>query len=242
MKDAKGNRRDYLASLMKNVIERTPAYAGAQITPAPGNALKIKLTKSVTDLQRFKSLPHSSRHLLLKDSDQVYPIDQMAEDASSDLLAQSHSRSGNWSVRFRKGDKNEKDVFVEVWSGTCSQGLKSTLKVTEKMGKVYNDVVFGGIAWSQDESKICFIGEIPEPAAFKSHWEPKKPEEEKKDGAEEEKKEEEKKEEKKEEEKKEEHFQDEKFLLNRDFGEMLVDKKCPGIFVFDLEKNTINQV
>ena len=104
------------------------------------------------------------------------------------------------------------------------------------MTKIYNDVVFGGIAWSHDESKICFIGEIPEPAAYKNPWENKKPEEEKK---EEEKKEEEKKEQekKKEEEKKEEHFQDEKFLMNRDFGEMLVDKKSPAIFVFDLEKN-----
>ena len=118
------------------------------------------------------------------------------------------------------------------------------------MSKLYNDVVFGGISWSQDEKKICFVGEVPEPAAYKSFWEPKKPEEEKKEAAsgsaqEEEKKEEEKKGEddkKKEEEKKEEHFQDEKFLLNRDFGEMLVDKKSPGIFIFDLEKNTINQV
>ena len=86
-------------------------------------------------------------------------------------------------------------------------------------------MVFGGIAWAHDESKICFIGEIPEPAAYKNPWENKKPEEEKKE------------EEKKEEEKKEEHFQDEKFLMNRDFGEMLVDKKSPAIFVFDLEKN-----
>ena len=44
--EAKGNRREYLASLMKNITERTPAYSGAQVTKAPGNALKIKLTKS----------------------------------------------------------------------------------------------------------------------------------------------------------------------------------------------------
>lgn len=65
------------------------------------------------------------------------------------------------------------------------------------MTKVYNDVVFGGIAWSEDETKICFVGEKPEPASYKNPWEPKKPEtaktEEKKDAsaaAEEEKKEE----------------------------------------------------
>ena len=104
------------------------------------------------------------------------------------------------------------------------------------MAKIYNDVVFGGISWSQDESKICFIGEVPEPTAYQNPWEPKKHEEEKKISGEERKTEELKKEE----DKKEEHFQDEKFLLNRDFGEMLVGKKVPAIFVFDLNRNTIN--
>ena len=70
------------------------------------------------------------------------------------------------------------------------------------MSKIYNDVVFGGVSWSSDESRICFIGEKPEPASYKSPWELKKKESEEEEkkaaGAEEEKK--------KEEEKKEEHF------------------------------------
>ena len=161
------------------------------------------------------------------------------EPLTGELLAKTTSRSGDWSVRFRKGDKNEKDVFIEVWTCNSSQALRSTLKVNEKMAKVYNDVVFGGIAWSADESKICFVGEKPEPASYKSYWDAKKPtpeEEEKKEVASDADK-------KKEEEKKqEEHWQDEKFLLNRDFGEMMVDKKNPAIFIFDLQKNTLNQV
>jgi len=36
--------------------------------------------------------------------------------------------------------------------------MKSSLK-TDKISKIYNDVVFGGISWAHDESKICFIGE-----------------------------------------------------------------------------------
>ena len=148
------------------------------------------------------------------------------------------------SIRYRKGEKNEKDVYIEVWASSRSMAHRSVLKVTDKMTKVYNDTVFGGISWSKDESKICFVGETPEPATYKSHWEPAKKEEDKKDdasaAAEEEKKD--SKEKPKEEEKKEEFFQDSKFLLNRDFGEMLVDKKNPAIFVFDLEKNTLNQV
>ena len=126
------------------------------------------------------------------------------------MLAQSTAKSGNVSVRFRKGEKNEKDVFIEVWRNSSSQALRTTLKVTDKMTKVYNDSVFGGISWSHDESKICFIGEVPEPAAFKNPWEPvaaaKKPEadaeEEKKEGE----GEGEEKKKKEEEEKKEEHF------------------------------------
>lgn len=75
LKEAKGNRKEYIASLMKNITERTPAYSGAQITRAAGNALKIKLTKSQTDLSRFQSLTYSSRHLYLKDSNTVIPVD-----------------------------------------------------------------------------------------------------------------------------------------------------------------------
>lgn len=166
----------------------------------------------------------------------------MSQDASNgSLLAQSVSKSGNLSVRFRKGEKNDKDVFIEVWVTSRSQAHRSVLKVTDKMTKVYNDSVFGGICWSKDESKICFVGEMPEPASYKNHWEPKKEEEKKNESAqEEEKKDSDKK--PAEEEKKEEFFQDSKFLLNRDFGEMLVDKKNPAIFIFDLEKNTLNQL
>ena len=207
LQEAKGNRRDYVASLMKNVFGRSAAYGGAKIGLAPGNALKIKLTKSQTDLQRFKTLSYSSRYLYLKNEEaggSVYPLDQMAEDNESSLLAESTSRSGNLCVRLRKGDKNEKDVFIEVWTSNSSQALRQTLKVTDKMSKIYNDVVFGGISWSDDESKLCFIGEIPEPAAFKNPWENKKAEEEKKEAASGE--DEKKAEEKKEEEKKEEHF------------------------------------
>ena len=46
--------------------------------------------------------------------------------------------------------------------------MVSSLKVTEKVSKVYNDVVFGGIKWSHDESKIAFVGEIPEISNFKN--------------------------------------------------------------------------
>ena len=45
------------------------------------------------------------------------------------------------------------------------------MKVTEKMTKVYNDIVFGGLAWSANETKISFIGETPEISVFKNPFE-----------------------------------------------------------------------
>ena len=90
-------------------------------------------------------------------------------------MIESTSKSGNAKVCIRKGDKtaNEKDVFIEVYTSKRSQTLCSTLKVTDKLAKVYNDVVFGGIEWSQDESKICFIGEKPQRTEYKNPWEEK---------------------------------------------------------------------
>ena len=53
------------------------------------------------------------------------------------------------------------------------------MKVTDKMTMVYNDTVFGGIAWSRDSKKIVFIGEKPEVASYKPFF--KDPEEKKED-------------------------------------------------------------
>ena len=79
--EAKGNRREYVANLMMNLFDRSVAYGGASICVAPGtNALKIKISKSTTDLQRFKTLSFASNYLYLKDASQVYPLDQMVED------------------------------------------------------------------------------------------------------------------------------------------------------------------
>ena len=69
-----------------------------------------------------------------------------------------------------------------------TNGFRSSLKVNDKLTKVYNDTVFGGISWSRDSKKIVFIGEVPETEKYKAYFrdpeEPKK-EEEKKDGPEE---------------------------------------------------------
>jgi hypothetical protein len=161
----------------------------------------------------------------------VIPIDNLpsAKAASSEslILESTEPEEGLTSVCFRKGTKNEKDLFIEVWT---SKGFKSSLKVSELLEKPYNDSVFGGIAWSRDQKKIVFIGEQPEIANYKAFYrdlEDKKPEEKKDE---------------RDENKKEEHWQDEKFLYQEHFGETLNTKKRPAIYIFNLEDNKLNKV
>lgn len=72
-------------------------------------------------------------------------------------------------MRFRKGEKNEKDLFIEVWNS--EKGFISSRKISDKTSKIYNDAVFGSVSWSKDESKIVFIAEKADPPAFKNYWE-----------------------------------------------------------------------
>ncbi len=97
--------------------------------------------------------------------------DVPSEASSSSLILTSSSTfSHKVQVRFRKGEKNDKDLFIEVWRDQ-DRGFISSRKVTDKCSKVYNDAVFGGASWSRDETKIVFIGEKPEVANYKNFWE-----------------------------------------------------------------------
>ena len=58
-------------------------------------------------------------------------------------------------------------------------GFSSSLKVNEKINKVYNDSVFGGFSWDKEGDKVIFVGEKPDIASFKPHF--KDQEEEKMD-------------------------------------------------------------
>lgn len=92
------------------------------------------------------------------------------------MLAETEEPSqGQKIIRFRKGQTNEKDIFIEIWDS--NGGFVSSLKVNEKLKSVYNDSLFGGIQWSRDMQKIVFIGEKPEVALYKPHF--KDPEESK---------------------------------------------------------------
>lgn len=107
--------------------------------------------------------------------------------------------------------------------------------MSDLITKPYNDTVFGGVSWSHDFKRCIFAGEKPEPK-FKTHFSDKAPIEEKKD----EKASEEKKDEKS--SKKEDKAAEDKFLLKESFGETLIDKMNPCLFIFDIENNKLSQV
>ena len=96
---------------------------------------------------------------------------------------------------------------------------------------MYNDAVFGSVSWSKDETKVVFVAEKVEPASYKNYWEDPDTKAKKKLEGEEEKK--------NEEEKEPPVYMDEKYKYQTDFGETLVGKKRPGLFVFDITTGTL---
>lgn len=143
---------------------------------------KTKLLLDIVqpDLKRFAEL--KSRATFILDGQGAMPIDQIPVESSSALVGESFEPNfGEVAVRFRKGSDpkaGDKELYIEVWT---QEGFVTSLKVDSKVTKVYNDSVFGGISWSKDCSKICFVGEVPAIAKYEAFF---------KDEAEEEKKEE----------------------------------------------------
>jgi hypothetical protein len=202
----------------------------------------IKIVKEALDLKRFLNLPfysqylYSNRHLPTSGGE-ILKLQDVAQDAagSSVLFSTTAPWSNKVQLRFRKGEKNDKDLFIEVWR-EHDRGFTSSRKVSDKVTKVYNDAVFGTVAWSRDETRVVFVGERPEPPSYKNYWEDEQPKKDKPEGGEAE-------EEKKAQDDKPPTPQlDEKFKYIDDFGETLVGKKRPGLFVFDLVENTLNEV
>ena len=193
------------------------------MSPTPSGDLFISVKKSTSCLRRYKTLALSSNYLLT-DSD-VVPLNQICNDENKDLLLESSSECGSKKIIIRK--EGEKDIWLEVWVNSITGGLLQSLKISGECTKVYNDAVFGGVSWAKDLSKVAFVGEVPGVATFKNPWDSKpKPNEETKEG----------------EEKSDDHWLDEKFEYEEDFGEMLVGKKKPALFVYDFEENSLKQV
>ena len=191
--------------------------------------LSIRLIKETMDLKRFLKLPFVSQYLYQQGQAPIKLTDVPQDASGSSLLFQT---SAPWSnsvqVRFRKGEKNDKDLFIEVWRSEDSRGFVSSRKASDKVTKIYNDAVFGSASWSRDETKIVFVGERPEPATYKNSWVDEQPQAPKKEGDDE--------------ATAATKYLDEKYRYTDDFGETLVGKKRPGVFVFDLVTNSLSEL
>ena len=67
------------------------------------------------------------------------------------------------------------------------------------------DVVFGSVNWARDLSKVTFVGEVPAIGSYKNPWDlPEAKPEEKIE---------------------QEHWQEDKYIYEEEFGELLVGKK-----------------
>jgi len=196
-----------------------------------GDQMKlIKITKEAFDLKRYLKVQYHSQYLYDRSSGSIMKLGNIPSEAGSNLLlVQCQSPwSGALQIRVRRGEKNEKDLFIELWRDYLLQSRK----ISDKCTKVYNEVIFGGMSWARDESKVVFIGEKSEPASYKNYWEDSQPPKE-------EKPEEEKK---KADDQKDEHWMDEKYQFVDDFGETMVGKKRPTIFIYDLKENQFYEV
>ena len=206
-------------------------YKGAKIMPLKGqpNTSKVVLDIGQPDLKRFSEVSSQATYLLEKKDDGT--ISSMLLDtvptepaAGKILLAETwEPKNGEVCVRFKKGEDpkaGDKELYIEVWR--ADQGFVSSLKVNDKLAKVYNDTVFGGLSWSPDGKRIIFIGEVPPVEKFTPFFKDESDEKKADEGK-----------------KSDEHFQDEKFLYKEHFGETLSDKQDPAIYIFDTEANKL---
>jgi hypothetical protein len=126
-------------------------------------------------------------------------------------------------------------MWLEQWTHTGAVTLKHSLKINDICSKIYQDSAFGFLSWANDCSKVVFIGEVPEPAAYKNPWADEKKEEDKKEEAKDASAAEEKK-------KQPEVWNTDKFVFKEEFGEQMLGKKTPGIFVYNLLTNELKRI
>ena len=154
-----------------------------------------------------------------KDSLKVFePLPRSFENPV-DLKVKSISPSGKLEVRVRKPTINGKEtLMIEVWENGY---LRKTKDISKTLKFLYNDSMFGGICWSQDESLIAFVAE-PADKTYNGIWEEIK--------------------EKEGEENKESVDPLDKYVYKEDFGDQMADKANPRLYIFDVKNFGLEEV
>lgn len=158
--------KEKMTALYSLLNANARTYKGAKILPLKNAAdMKVVLDLGQPDLKRFAELSSQTTYLLQTKDDGTFKqieLDTVPTEpaAGKTLLAESwEPKKGQVCVRFKKGEESDKEVYIEVWR--AGHGFVSSLKVNDKLAKIYNDSVFGGISWSRDGKRIVFVGEVP---------------------------------------------------------------------------------
>ncbi|GBG25434.1 Acylamino-acid-releasing enzyme [Hondaea fermentalgiana] len=223
-----------------------PGIAGGDIDPLPGSVdgapCVVTLRLSQVDPVRMQDVGSRERYLVPSEAlapgasqTKAIRLDTVPEDARSggSLVlesrfqdsAEADPKVSPRSIRVRKGAKDDKELWLELWAP--GHGLVKAVKLSEVASKVYNDAVFGGIRWSPDGNKVVFVGEEAKPKGYANAFAPDNKEGTKETNTEDETAANKVKEDK--------PFWEAKYEYEDSFGETLEGKTRASIFLWDFE-------
>ncbi len=192
-------------------VVQTPVCAQLFHSPSASTLLVDYSTKTLENLAirraftRLYTIP-------LADKLQVLEAFPSSFESAGDLKVRSISPSGRAEIKIKKVKQENKELLLlELWK---EGSLAKTKDLTKTLKLVYNDHMFGSLAWSHDEQTVAFIAE-PADKLFPGIWE-----EEQKEGLD----------------------PLSKYDFKEDFGEQLPDKCQPTLYVFNLRTETLDEV
>mmetsp|Transcript_28436 Transcript_28436/g.45795 ORF Transcript_28436/g.45795 Transcript_28436/m.45795 type:complete len:718 (-) Transcript_28436:26-2179(-) len=187
-------------------------FSSACVNESEGGQLVVECTQEQVDLKRFDKVAGTRQYVV--DGPRVNRL-ATVPNGKERFVLESTSPSRRKVVRVRKGGDPKDELWLEIWD---ERGIVQAHKVTVTK-KIYGDSVFGGFAWDQSETKLCFVGEELLPKTYHNFFDP--PKKSDKDGG---------------------VWYDEKFEYKEQFGEGLLEKGNPILFVYDLDGDKIQKV
>eukprot|EP00826_Nyctotherus_ovalis_P043649 TRINITY_DN4620_c0_g1_i17.p1 TRINITY_DN4620_c0_g1~~TRINITY_DN4620_c0_g1_i17.p1 ORF type:complete len:720 (-),score=192.80 TRINITY_DN4620_c0_g1_i17:138-2297(-) len=210
-----------IANTYKQISKAIQASASGQLFPTP-DCTSLLLNFSSKTLESL-GLKHSFSKLYqvcaTKDSIKVAECFSGSFENPTDLKVKSKSPSGKFELRVRKPSIEGKETLIlELWENGY---LMRTRDISKKIKFLYNDPMFGGVAWSKDESVAAFVAE-PADKTYAGVWEDQ--------------------EEKKEDKKDPDPDPLDKHVYKEYFGDQMPDKTNPRLYTFDLKEHTLEEV
>ncbi|XP_022101234.1 acylamino-acid-releasing enzyme-like isoform X1 [Acanthaster planci] len=225
-------------SLYPSLDEATSIYRDIAAVPTPAKAsllrtkegaLSVFIDWTQRDLERSEKVKFKSVHLVLPGEEntlgRVINLGHTAEIKAELLSSVSPTGTKRAVIREVKNKKGEEKQYAEIWDAS-HKILNLDLTAQEKHGKVYEDELFGSLAWSSSETHLVYIAEKKKPKAI-SYFEPKS--QKTKNGETEDSA-----------SGKDEPVKGDQNVMYEEWGETLTSKHHPVVCVLDLESQTIS--